>query len=170
MSTDETPRAVSRATGGSSPWRIRAAGVGDVEAVARAVRELLVELGGTPPGSLEMQDAARALIKESEAGAVFVAQAGERLVGVIAASWQTAIHVPGPLAVIQDLWVDSEWRGQAIGAGLLDTLVALGRSRRIRRVEVGLPLDTFAGFAMTEAFYLGHGFRPNGPRMRRTLS
>ncbi len=150
-------------------WRIRAAGRGDVDAVAHAVRELLVELGATPPRSLEMQDAAFALIDDHEAGVVFLAEAEDRLVGVLAASWQLAIHIPGAYALIQDLWVQEAWRGQEIGAGLLDALFALARSRHMRRVEVGLPQEHFAQFAATEAFYLSNGFTPNGPRMKRPL-
>lgn len=168
------PTTTPAATAVSQEWRVRPAGHGDVEAVAVAVRELLLELAGTPPGILPgvpaMQAAVRALIDRPSAGVVLVAQADEGLVGVLGASWQMAIHVPGPYALIQDLWVDPAWRGRAVGAALLDGLFELARAKQFARVEVGLPRESFAGFAGTEAFYLGNGFAPNGPRMRRVLS
>lgn len=142
----------------------------DVPAVAAAVRELLLELDGVPGELAAMEAAARALIGDPAAGAVLVADADGELVGVLGASWQTAIHVPGAYALIQDLWVRPDWRAHAIGRGLLEDLFALACARGFARVEVGLPREQFARFAATEAFYLGNGFTANGPRMRRLLS
>jgi branched-chain amino acid aminotransferase len=151
-------------------WPVRAARPEDATAVAAAVRELLVELDGTPSAVPAMEDAARVLIDSPSAGVVLVAQANAALVGVLGASWQMAIHVPGSYALIQDLWVHPAWRGQAVGRGLIAALCELARDRHMRRLEVGLPRESFQRFAATEAFYLGNGFTPNGPRMRRILS
>ncbi len=160
-------------------WRVRAAGPEDADAVAAAVRELLLELDGTPAPLPAMRAVARELIDSPAAGAVFVAEAGGELaggelaggelVGVLAASWQMAIHVPGSYALIQDLWVDRDWRGRKLGADLLAALMELARAKRFARLEVGLPRESFARFAATEAFYLSQGFTPNGPRMRRSV-
>jgi GNAT superfamily N-acetyltransferase len=157
-------------------WSVRPAAHDDVAAVARAVRDLLIELDGrrqpgcTPSSSAAMEDATRVLIDSPEQGAVLVAEAPVGIVGVLAASWQMAIHVPGSYALIQDLWVDPAWRAQAVGAGLMRALVELARARHMGRVEVGLPRESFAGFTATERFYLGNGFTPNGPRMRRRIT
>ena len=155
---------------GAAGWSVRAATYADIEAVAAAVRELLLELGGAPPADSAMQEVVRVLIASPWEGAVLVADADRAIVGVIAASWQTAIHAPGAYALIQDLWVEPAWRSRAVGAGLMAALFDLARSRQMERVEVGLPLESFARFAATEAFYLGNGFTPNGPRMRRLLA
>jgi GNAT superfamily N-acetyltransferase len=150
--------------------RVRAARAADAGAVARAVRELLLELGGEAPSVERMQGVASALIDDAAAGTVLVAEADGELAGVLAASWQAAIHVPGAYALIQDLWVDPDRRSQAVGRELLAALVELARARNIRRVEVGLPRESFARFAATEAFYLANGFTANGPRMRMVLA
>ncbi len=155
---------------GGGGWHVRRAGHADVEAVAAAVRELLLELGGTPQGAPAMQAAAHALIASPWAGVVLVAYRDSELVGVLDASWQMAIHVPGAYALIQDLWVHPAWRERAIGASLLELLFELARYRRLERIEVGLPRESFARFAATEAFYVARGFTPNGPRMRRSLA
>jgi GNAT superfamily N-acetyltransferase len=151
-------------------WRVRAAWPEDCGQIVEAVAQLLVELGGAPSDPAAMRAAAQALLEDPEEGAIFVAQAGVTLVGVLAASWQTAIHVPGRYALIQDLWVHRSWRSNAIGAALLQALFALARQQRIERVEVGLPREGFAGLAATEAFYTRNGFAPLGPRMRAVLS
>ncbi len=141
----------------------------DVPAVAAAIAELLLELGAIPPHAPAMQATTRALLDDGDAGVLLVADAEGTLAGVLAASWQTAIHVPGRYALIQDLWVHPSWRSKAIGADLLAALCELASGRQIAHVEVGLPRESFAALAATEAFYLGNGFMPLGPRMRRVL-
>jgi GNAT superfamily N-acetyltransferase len=109
------------------------------------------------------------VLEDPTAGAVLLAGDGEQIAGVLSASWQTAIHVPGRYALIQDLWVSPDHRGQAIGRELLLALFELAVEREIVRVEVGLPSERFAGQRATEAFYLANGFSLLGPRMRQML-
>jgi len=149
---------------------VRSASIEDTAAVATAVAELLSELGGTPPPSSELASATQALIDDKSAGAVLVADSGQELTGVLAASWQTAIHVPGRYGLIQDLWVAPSARSQSVGAALLTALCELAREQNITRIEVGLPRESFAALAATQAFYEREGFSPLGPRMRRILS
>jgi GNAT superfamily N-acetyltransferase len=149
---------------------VRAAASEDVPGIVGAVQELLVELGATPPPAQEMQETTRGLIADPAAGAVLVAEADGVLVGVLAASWQSAIHVPGRYALIQDLWVHPSFRSRAIGAALLAALLERALELGMARFEVGLPKESFAGLDSTEAFYRSNGFSSLGPRMRRALS
>ncbi len=141
----------------------------DAAAVAAAVAALLDELGGSSPSLGELEAEAATLIGDASAGALLVAEQGGTIVGVLQASWQRAIHVPGAYATIQDLWVDPAHRGGGVGAELIEALAARARERGVPRIEVGLPRETFPGLARTEAFYRGAGFDPLGPRMRRLL-
>jgi GNAT superfamily N-acetyltransferase len=141
----------------------------DVPAVVGAVREMLFELGGTPPGAVDLKDAALAILDDGEAGALFVAETEDELVGVLGVSWQTAIRVPGPYGLIQELWVTPTWRKQAIGRDLLAALFELALQRRVTRIEVGLPSERFPSLPATEAFYRANGFSEIGMRMRRVL-
>jgi GNAT superfamily N-acetyltransferase len=149
---------------------IRLASTDEAAAVAAAVRALLSELDGTPPDSAAMESAARALLADPDAGTVLVADVDGQLVGVLAASWQVAIHVPGRYALIQDLWVRPDWRSRAVGAGLVDALVALADERRVVRLEVGIPRDDFPRLEATRGFYARNGFETLGTRMRRVLA
>ena len=145
--------------------RVRTAEAEDAAAVARAVRDLLVELGGTPPPAAAMEAAARAVIGD---GAVLVAEdAGGTLVGVLAASWPLAIHAGGSYGLIQDLWVDPAWRSAGTGAELVEAFCAEASRRGASRVEVGIPRDSFPALAATRRFYERRGFDVVGARMRR---
>ena len=148
---------------------VREAGAADVEAVASAVESLLAELGGRRPERSELETEVRALLDDPEGGSVLIAEADGKIVGLLSASWQRAIHVPGIYATIQDLWVDEAWRSRGVGAELVEAIASQARGRGVNRLEVGLPRETFAAIASTESFYRRNGFEHLGPRMRRLL-
>jgi GNAT superfamily N-acetyltransferase len=150
--------------------RIREAGEKDVAAVVTAVESLLVELGGRKPTREQMEAEVRALLADPKGGSVLVAEAEGRIVGVLTASWQRAIHVPGTYATIQDLWVEGNWRSRGVGAELVEAIASQARTRNVSRLEVGLPRDSFAAIASTQSFYRRNGFDDLGPRMRRLLA
>jgi GNAT superfamily N-acetyltransferase len=149
--------------------RVRAATPEDLPAVIAAIGDLLTELGSTPPPTPEMLATARALLEDPRLGALLVAQAGDELVGVLGASYQLALHVPGRYALIQDLWVHPSWRGHSVGHELLGALFELARRQGMARAEVGLPRESFEGIRTTTGFYAHNGFEHLGARMRRTF-
>ena len=148
---------------------VREAGADDVAAVAAAVESLLLELGGRRPERSVLETEVRALLDDPAGGSVLIAEADGEIVGVLSASWQRAIHVPGVYATIQDLWVDGAWRSRGVGAELVEAVASQARARGVSRLEVGLPRETFAAIASTQSFYERSGFEHLGPRMRRLL-
>jgi len=148
---------------------VREASAGDAEGVATAVESLLGELGGRMPSRTEMEAEVQALLDDPHGGSVLIAEADGKIVGVLTASWQRAIHVPGVYATVQDLWVDEDWRSRGVGAELVEAIASQARTRGVSRLEVGLPRETFAAIASTESFYRRNGFEPLGPRLRRLL-
>jgi GNAT superfamily N-acetyltransferase len=149
---------------------VRLATEADAGAVGAAVGALLEELGGRRPQPAELETEVAALIDERAVGELLVAEEEGAIVGVLAASWQRAIHVPGRYATIQDLWVDPEWRSRGIGAELVSALADRAREQGVARLEVGLPREDFPALEQTEAFYRGAGFEHLGPRMRLLLN
>jgi GNAT superfamily N-acetyltransferase len=157
-------------SGSAASARIRAATAEDAPAVAAAIEALLIELGGERPSAAALEAAARRLAEDPEVGALLVAEHEDAIVGILAASWQFALHVPGRYGTIQDLWVHPEWRSRALGRELILALVRRATDIGVPRLEVGLPQETFAQLAATERFYRANDFTPLGPRMRRLLS
>lgn len=153
----------------SSGIRVRPAEAGDVAAAAAAVGALLEELGGEVPPAGELEAATRALVERPRLGTLLVAEAGGEVVGVLAASWVHAVHVPGHYGVIQDLWVRSDFRRRAVGRELVEAYAEIARAHGAARLEVGLPKESFERIEATERFYLGNEFASLGIRMRRKL-
>jgi GNAT superfamily N-acetyltransferase len=152
------------------PATIRTASDADTAAVAVAVEALLVELGGRRPPRTDLEAEIRAVLEDPGVGVLLVAEAEGEIVGVLSASWQRALHVPGRYATIQDLWAHPDWRSRGVGAALINELVALCGRQGVARIEVGLPRESFDAIHATEAFYLGNGFEQLGPRMRRLIA
>lgn len=154
-----------------SECAVREASEADAPAVAAAIGQLLVELSGGGPATAELEVASLELVRDRGLGALLVAEAGgeDGIVGVLAASWQHAVHVPGRYGTIQDLWVHPEWRSRAVGRELVEAFCALAREEGAKRIEVGLPREDFERIDATTAFYRANGFEHLGPRMRRKL-
>jgi branched-chain amino acid aminotransferase len=150
---------------------VRVATTADVAPAAAAIGELLVELSGGGPPASELETATIELVRDRGMGALLVADGGgeDGIVGVLAASWQHAVHVPGRYGTIQDLWVHPEWRSRAVGHELVEAFCALARKQGAKRIEVGLPREDFERIDATTAFYRANGFEHLGPRMRRKL-
>jgi GNAT superfamily N-acetyltransferase len=155
---------------GVPEWWVRDAVLDDLEEVVAALADLLRELSGTAPSRDDLYQAATTVVLDPEQGCILVAQTThDSLVGVLAASFQHAIHVPGRYCILQDLWVSPRLRSQGVGAALMAALLEHIRRRNMDRVEVGLPSEHFAELAATQAFYSANGFTLLGPRMRRVL-
>jgi GNAT superfamily N-acetyltransferase len=160
---------VAAMSASATSTRVRSATHADLTAIVAAVGDLLTELGSTPPRTSEMLETAQALLEDPRLGALLVAEAeGENgVVGVLSASYQLALHVPGRYVLIQDLWVHPSWRARSVGRELLRELFELARQQGMARAEVGLPRESFAGIRATEGFYAHNGFEHLGARMRR---
>jgi branched-chain amino acid aminotransferase len=150
---------------------VRVATEADVAQAAAAIGELLVELSGGGPAAEELEQATAELVRDRGMGALLVAEAGgeDGIVGVLAASWQHAAHVPGRYGTIQDLWVHPDWRSRAVGHDLVEAFCEVAREEGAKRIEVGLPREDFERIGATTAFYRANGFEHLGPRMRRKL-
>jgi GNAT superfamily N-acetyltransferase len=157
-------------SGSAANARIRPATGEDAPAVAAAIEALLIELGGERPSATAVEEGARTLAEDPQLGALLVAECDGAIVGLLAASWQYAIHIPGRYGTIQDLWVHPEWRSRALGRELILAMVRQATELGVPRLEVGLPQESFPQLAATERFYRENDFTPLGPRMRRLLS
>jgi branched-chain amino acid aminotransferase len=141
----------------------------DAALIVEAVRRLIEELTAKPailPATAA--DACGRIIAGTAPGMIFLARSAEKhfLSGVIAASLQEAIHQGGAFAVIQELWVDPQFRSDGIGAALVEAVKTHCWTAGIAAIEVGLPRYTFTDLERTRAFYLRCGFNELGSRMR----
>ncbi|WP_328603305.1 GNAT family N-acetyltransferase [Amycolatopsis sp. NBC_00345] len=145
---------------------VRVATPADAGNLVAGIVDLLRELSARPDREAPEGAVAAALhlIGDPRAGLVLVAEdTGKRLVGLVTASYQTAIRTGGPYAQIQELYVRPEARSSHVGEMLVTRLVETASTGVF---EVGLPGERFDKADRTREFYLHRGFSPIGPRMR----
>lgn len=159
---------------GNGHYRVRPALATDIPNILAGIRRLLEELRGVPGIQLPSgaQNVCERIIEGRSRGMIFVAYpaSGEdKLVGLLTATVQDAIHFGGPYALIQYLWVHPEYRSHGVGAGLMSAVESYCREHGLPNLEVGLPSLRFGNLPRTYSFYQDNGFVELGPRMRKEV-
>ncbi len=101
---------------------------------APRMAELLGQLGyPTEPGEVRKRIS---ILFKSRADCLWVAQSGEKVVGLLAFHLTPLFHAPGNLGRITTLVVDENFRGKGIGRLLVETAEKWGWDRDCTRIEV----------------------------------
>jgi len=128
---------------------IRDAVPADMGALREVYRRSSLSNDGDRPNLLAHPDALELSDLAVREGRTRTAVAGHRVVGF--ATWLRI----GDGIELEDLFVDPEWMGRGAGRALVDDLVAMARSRGIRRIEVTANQHARAFYAKV-GFVAGH--------------
>ncbi len=147
--------------------RIAPATPGDREKVLALVERLLRELEDRPEefAGLDREKTLHDLEAAQERFAAFLAHTLEGdAVGVVTLVETFAIYAGGRYGVIDELYVEPEYRAQGVGRLLIDAAKEHGRQRGWARIEVTAPAEE--RWAATVDFYKRQGFIFTGPKLR----
>lgn len=141
--------------------QIRPCRVEDFEDVVRLLRQLWPD---KPLDYASLQTVfGRALASESQV--YLCATDGQHVVGFGSLTLKNNLWQEGYLAHIDELVVDSEYRGRGAGTLLLDQLIVVAREKGCRRVE----LDSAFHRKQAHQFYEQHDFQNRGFLFSREL-
>ncbi|WP_299948761.1 GNAT family N-acetyltransferase [uncultured Microbulbifer sp.] len=128
------------------------------EEVADLVTKLLRDLVGHKweIDPVKLTSAARKLLSEESGFHAFLYQVEGSFVGVITISKSAAIYAGGYYGVIEELYVEPEFRSKSIGKALLDETVSFAREQGWPRLEVSTPKKE--NWQRTIDFYRREGF------------
>ncbi|WP_444884329.1 GNAT family N-acetyltransferase [Microbulbifer sp. PSTR4-B] len=139
--------------------------------VAHLVAKLLMALVGhkreiKPDQLIEASN--KLLVRESAYNAFLYRVEGE-IVAVITVSRSAAIYAGGYYGVIEEFYVEPEYRSQSIGKKMLDRVVQFAREQGWPRLEVSTPEKD--KWSRTADFYRREGFsdNSNGERLKLEL-
>ena len=113
----------------------------------------------TTPTVEELKTSLDILVKSSEVR-LFLARVDGRSVGYAALRYLYSAWVSGEEALLEDLYVCSEFRGSGVGRCLVEHAIQEAKARGCRSMS----LDTNENNASSNALYRGLGFTSERPR------
>ncbi|HEY3673345.1 MAG TPA: GNAT family N-acetyltransferase [Acidimicrobiia bacterium] len=131
--------------------RARLAAVDDAGVLAQLLHDFNTEFDTPTPGVAVLTASLRALLG---AEATFAFLVGAPAVGMGLATLRPNVWYDGPVALLDELYVVPDRRGQGIGTALIELLMTECRARDVRLIEINVDeSDVDAG-----RFYRRHGF------------
>jgi GNAT superfamily N-acetyltransferase len=135
--------------------RARLATVDDADALARLLHDFNVEFETPTPGVEAIAARLRALLA---ADATFAVVA-EPALGVGLVTLRSNVWYDGPVALLDELYVVPDRRGQGIGTLMMELFVAECRARGVRLIEINVDESDVDA----QRFYRRHGFSDVDP-------
>lgn len=133
---------------------VRIAKPADIDACTRLLNVLFSQEHEFAPDLKKQEAGLGMLIGDSSAGTIFVCEADESIIGMVSLLNLVSTALGKKVAMLEDMIVDPEWRGQGIGAMLLDHACSWARENGYGRIT----LLTDGDNVPAQRFYGAHGF------------
>jgi GNAT superfamily N-acetyltransferase len=137
-------------------WTTRLATPDDAGEVARLLHDFNSEFATPSPGVDVLAGRLRGLLAGDDTLAIL---AGTPAVAVALVTLRPNVWYPGPVALLDELYVVPRLRGQGIGSAIIGELVSMARARGIDRIEINVD----EGDVDAQRFYERHGFSSTEP-------
>jgi len=129
----------------------RRAGPDDAEAVARLLHDFNTEFDTPSPGAAIL---ARRLHSLLAAPGTIAYLAGEPAAGVALVTLRSNVWYDGPVALLDELYVEPGRRGRGLGAAMIRLLIADAREAGVSAIEINVD----ASDVDAQRFYERHGY------------
>ncbi len=136
--------------------RVRIAEVADAALVARLLDDFNREFRTATPGIGVLKGRLQRLLGQSDVVAVL---ADDPAVGLAVLTLRPNVWSDGPVALLDELYVVPEWRGQGIGSVLLEAAEQFTRGRGGELLEINVDGEDVGA----RRFYERHGYRNSEP-------
>lgn len=138
----------------------RLASAADAAEAAGLLHDFNVEFGTPTPGVDVIAGRLASLLGGSSTFAVL---AGRPAVAIALVTLRPNVWFDGPVALLDELYVRPDLRGQGIGSAVMGALESEWRARGVRYVEINVD----EGDAGAQRFYERHGFSVIDPDTRQ---
>ena len=129
----------------------RRAGPDDAETVARLLHDFNTEFDTPSPGAAILTRRLQSLLAGPDTIAYL---AGEPAVGVALVTLRRNVWYDGPVALLDELYVEPDRRGQGLGAAMIRMLIADAEAQGVSAIEINVD----AGDVDAQRFYERQGF------------
>lgn len=139
-----------------SEWPVRRARVDDADIAARLLDDFNTEFETETPGPPVLAARLRQLLAGSE---TFALLSGEPPAGIALVTVRPNVWYPGPVALLDEMYVAPDARGSGIGSAIIRRLVEECRSAGVSAIEINVD----EGDVDAQRFYQRHGFHGADP-------
>ncbi len=134
----------------------RLATVSDADEVARLLHDFNTEFATPTPGADVLAERLRVLLAGDDTLAIL---AGMPAVGVALVTMRPNVWYAGPVALLDELYVVAQLRGQGIGSSIVELLISTSRARGVSLIEINVD----EGDVDAQRFYERHGYTSTEP-------
>jgi GNAT superfamily N-acetyltransferase len=131
--------------------RPRLATADDAEEVAQLLHDFNVEFDSPSPGPEVLARRLRTLLASDSTLAIL---AGAPAVAVALVTFRSNVWYEGPVALLDELYVEPRFRGRGIGTAILDLLLSTAQARGVGLIEINVD----EGDVDAQRFYERHGY------------
>ncbi|MCJ0952498.1 GNAT family N-acetyltransferase [Mammaliicoccus sciuri] len=139
----------------------------DDHIISNLVSKLLSELRRKEVKESEILSICKTLNQTDERWHAYIAYDGNIPIGIITIYKVSAIYANGLIGIIQELYVESDYRNAGVGKLLIHEAVKYGRTHNFKNLEVGTP--NVEKWPQTFKFYKNQNFKTIGDRMKLFL-
>ena len=126
----------------------------DIASLAGLLALLFAQEADFTPDATKQECGLRLILEQPEIGQLYCAVAGDAVVGMVSLLFTVSTAEGGRAALLEDMVVHPDWRGQGIGARLLSEAIQQARAAGCSRIT----LLTDAGNLAAQEFYGRAGF------------
>ncbi|AWB94659.1 GNAT family N-acetyltransferase [Agromyces badenianii] len=134
----------------------RRAGPGDAETVARLLHDFNTEFDTPTPGTAILTRRLQSLLAEPSTIAYL---AGRPAAGVALVTLRSNVWYDGPVALLDELYVAPDRRGDGLGTAMIHLLIADAEEQGISAIEINVDAEDVDA----QRFYERHGFNGVDP-------
>lgn len=130
----------------------------DLPALSALLTLLFAQEHEFSPDSAAQQQGLAAILQQAESGCILVARHEGEVIAMVSLLYSISTALGGRVALLEDMVVQPDYRGQGVGAQLLDHALAYARSQQILRITLLTDHDNVAA----QHLYSQHGFQQSG--------
>jgi GNAT superfamily N-acetyltransferase len=141
---------------GEHEWVPRLATTEDAAEIARLLHDFNTEFDTPSPGAGVLAPRLQELLAGDDTFAIL---AGSPAVGVALVTLRPNVWYDGRVALLDELYVAPQLRGQGIGSAIIELFMSISLERRVDLIEINVD----EGDVDAQRFYERHGFSVTEP-------
>ncbi|MGQ3089384.1 MAG: GNAT family N-acetyltransferase [Methylophilus sp.] len=137
----------------------------DLQSLSALLTLLFAQEHDFSPDTAAQQQGLTAILQQADSGRILVARHEGVVIAMVSLLYTISTALGGRVALLEDMVVQPDYRGQGVGARLLEYALAYARTQQILRITLLTDHDN----AAAQQLYRQHGFQQSGMQAWRLI-